>query len=288
MPVRLLQRLPCSTDRLIAVLLVGLLTPPAAGAGATLQPESLAAWKRYVEISEARWRREISDGQRFLGQDFESDAARRRRDLLAGAVLVDHLESLDRGGNPIDVPSATIHHWRGAVFIPGADLGDLVRALEGGEPAAQDDVLAFRVLEAMPDDAIRVFLRLQRKKFVLAVYDTEHLVRFTRHGPSRASSTSTATRITEVANPGTPAEHELPEGQDRGFLWRWNAYWRYEAVAGGVIVECESVSLSRHAPELLWSVIRPMVNSTARESMERTLLTMRGRFSRAGESGHVG
>jgi len=34
-------------------------------------------------------------------------------------------------------------------------------------------------------------------------------------------------------------------GDDRGFLWRLNAYWRYEQVAGGVIAECESITLSR-------------------------------------------
>jgi hypothetical protein len=35
---------------------------------------------------------------------------------------------------------------------------------------------------------------------------------------------STATKIAELADAGTPAEHELPPGEDRGFLWRLNAY----------------------------------------------------------------
>jgi hypothetical protein len=64
-------------------------------------------------------------------------------------------------------------------------------------------------------------------------------------------------------------------GDDRGFLWRLNAYWRYEAVPGGVIAECESVSLSRDVPFGLGLVAGPIIRSTARESMERTLESLR-------------
>jgi hypothetical protein len=92
---------------------------------------------------------------------------------------------------------------------------------------------------------MRIYLRLQRQRFVTVVYNTEHTVTFTRFGNTRAASTSTATRIAEVSDPDTPQERELPLGDDRGFLWRLNAYWRYEEVAGGVIAECESISLSR-------------------------------------------
>jgi hypothetical protein len=82
-----------------------------------------------------------------------------------------------------------------------------------------------------------------------------------------------------VSDPDTPDERELPPGEDRGFLWRLNAYWRYEEVAGGVIAECESISLSREVPSFLRYLISPLVESTARESMERTLVTLRARFA---------
>jgi hypothetical protein len=127
---------------------------------------------------------------------------------------------------------------------------------------------------------MRVFLRVQRTKFVTVVNNTEHTVTFRRHGPTRASSTSTATKIAEVESPNTPRERELKPGDDRGFLWRWNSYWRYEEVAGGVIAECESVSLSRDVPAVVSYVAGPLIRSTARESMERTLATMRTRFGK--------
>ncbi len=43
------------------------------------------------------------------------------------------------------------------------------------------------------------------------------------------------------------AKREKPEGKDRGFLWRLNSYWRYQQVDGGVLVECESLTLSRES-----------------------------------------
>jgi hypothetical protein len=63
--------------------------------------------------------------------------------------------------------------------------------------------------------------------------------------------------------------------EDRGFLWALRAWWRYEAVDGGVLIECESVSLSRSVPYVVRPVIGPMVTRFARESMERTLTSLR-------------
>ena len=72
----------------------------------------------------------------------------------------------------------------------------------------------------------------------------------------------------------------MPEGDDRGFMWRLNSYWRYKQVDDGVLVEVESLTLSRELPAIVGPLIRPIVNSTARESIARTLTSMRARFSR--------
>ena len=84
-----------------------------------------------------------------------------------------------------------------------------------------------------------------------------------------------ATRISEVDQAGTPAEREKKVGSDSGYLWRLNAYWRYEAVNNGVLIECESVSLSRGVPTLLRPFITGVVEGLARESLERTLTGLR-------------
>ncbi|MBA3887322.1 MAG: hypothetical protein H0X67_16560 [Acidobacteria bacterium] len=56
---------------------------------------------------------------------------------------------------------------------------------------------------------------------------------------------------------------------------RLTAYWRFEQAGDGVIVECESVSLSRSVPALLRPVAGPLISRVARESLERTLREVR-------------
>jgi hypothetical protein len=107
------------------------------------------------------------------------------------------------------------------------------------------------------------------------VYNTEHDVRFERVSPLRATSRSVATRIAEVRDSARPDDAEYAPGDDHGFLWRLNAYWRYEQVPGGVIAECESISLSRSVPLLLRPSLGPVVKGVARESLERTLNALR-------------
>jgi hypothetical protein len=239
-------------------------------------PKTLAGWNAYIAATETRIERELgATAPRFLAQDFLATADADRRAVLAGAIVVSPVETLDGGAREIDVPYAMVHHWRGAVFLPRQHLSSLLAALQNGPPPTQkEDVLKSAVLARGPD-RMRVYLQVQRTRFITVVFNTEHNVTFRHFGPSRASSASVATRIAEVENAGTPQEHELPPGQDRGFLWRWNSYWRYEEVAGGVIAECESVSLSRPIPSLLYYAVKPLVDSTARESMERTLIALR-------------
>jgi hypothetical protein len=245
---------------------------------ARLESASLAGWTAYVHATERRLTRQFADGRRFLGIDFDSDAASERAAVLGGQVLVRRLEVPGADGRSIDVPSARVHHWRGAIFVPGVTLADLLAELRrNAPPAGQDDVLASRVLERGPD-RMKVYLKLQRRKIVTVVLDTEHVVTFNTYGLARASTVSVATKIAELENPGTPEERERPQGDDRGFLWKLNAYWRYEQVAGGVIAECESISLSRDAPAVVRYVVEPLIESTAREAMDRTLTSFRTRF----------
>jgi hypothetical protein len=247
---------------------------------ATLKPESVVAWTAYIAATERRLADERGESARFLGIDFEQDASTRRGQILAGKVLITEVPPPTDNGRPVDVPSALVHDWRGAVFIQGVSLDHLLSGLQAAVPP-QDDVLQSSIVERTPDH-LTVFLRLRRSKVVGVIYDTEHRVRFERISPVRAASESTATKIAEVADANTPSEHELTSDNDHGYLWRWNAYWRYEQVPGGVIAECESVSLSRELPVMLF-FLRPIVNGTAQESMARTLLAVKKAYLGAGD-----
>ena len=113
----------------------------------------------------------------------------------------------------------------------------------------------------------RSILRLRRTKFVTVVYDTEYDVDYKRLSPDRALSNSISTKVVEIENAGTPKERALPEGNDSGYMWRLNSYWRYKQFEDGVLVEIESLTLSRNLPAIIGPLIRPIVTSTARESM---------------------
>jgi hypothetical protein len=269
-----------SSRTLVRVTALALIAAPALGAG-DLQREVVSGWTAYVDATERRIATELADGSspsdRFLVQDFMPSASRLRRDVLAGTVVMDKMRPTGKGGDALEVPSALVHHWRGAVFIPGTTLDAVLTSLRAEVPK-QEDVIRSAVL-ARGQDNMRVYLRLQRTKIVTAVYNSEHDVAFRRLGALRASSASRSTRIAEVEHPETAEERELLPGEDRGYLWRLNAYWRYQEVPGGVIAECESLSLSRSVPFVLRLVAGPIINGTGRESMERTLLSLRQHFS---------
>jgi hypothetical protein len=130
-------------------------------------------------------------------------------------------------------------------------------------------------LIARDGDRVRVYMKLRRDSVITVTYNTEHAVEYKQLGSARASSRSVATKIAELTGAGTPQEQEKPQGSDHGFLWKLNAYWRYEQVDGGVLIECESVSLSRSVPMLLKPFVSGTVERIARESLQKTLTGLR-------------
>ena len=238
------------TRTVATILILG--WPSHAGA-AQLRKETIDAWDQYVKATEARIERDLAHAPRPA-------IARPEGELPDGGVIA--------------VPSGLIHHWHGGVFIRGMRLDTFLDALiHPGTPPPQEDVLEARVL-ARSNDALRVYLRLVRKTIITVTYNTEHEMTFRRRAPLFATSRSVATKIAEVEGAGTRDEHELGPGDDRGFLWRLNSYWRYTETNGGVWVQLESLTLSRNLPGPVRSIATPIVNSVARESMTRTLQSM--------------
>ncbi|MCZ6879165.1 MAG: hypothetical protein O7G29_13590, partial [Acidobacteria bacterium] len=231
---------------LLVVLAMGVADSPVMAA--KLQGKTLKAWDEYVRLTEERIEEELNSSTGFLAQDFQSlPKAQMERDAaLSGRILVEKMKTLNSSGRKIKVPAGTIHHWRGSVFIPDVDLERVLAQVRNPaqQEQLQEDVLESRILEES-DDSLRLYLKLVRSKIVTVTYNTEHLIKYQRHGEGLASSRSIATRIVELDQAGTSAEREKPEGKDHGFLWRLNSYWRYQQVDGGVLVECESLTLSR-------------------------------------------
>jgi hypothetical protein len=271
---------PRRLTRFTAAIVITLAGAWPAGA-AELQPRTAEDWQRYVRATEARIDRELASDQRFLGIDFEevSKARAARQTVLSGQVVLARMAEQGHNAEQINVRGGLINHWRGTIFVPRVSLDQVLQELQS--PAVgrhrQQDVLESKVL-SRDGDTSRVYLKLVRKKIVTVTYNTEHEVRYRRLTPTRAASRSVSTKIAEVENAGTPSEREKPIGNDRGFMWRLNSYWRYEQVPGGVIVELESLTLSRDIPFLIRLIAGPIINNIARESMTRTLESMRERL----------
>jgi putative flippase GtrA len=253
----------------------------AANLEATLQAKTIRDFAKYVASVEARRAREIENREPFL--DIERLPADQRARAFAamkrGEVIVTRGAAYESGTNEINIDGGLVNHWRGTVFVPKVKLEQLLKVLQ--EPQTdkhkQEDVLSSRVV-SRDGDSQKVYLRLRRTKFVTVVYDTEYDVDYVKLAPDRAYSNSISTKVIEIENAGTPQERALPEGNDHGYMWRLNSYWRYKQHEDGVLVEIESLTLSRDLPAIIGPLIRPIVNSTARESMTRTLASVRARF----------
>jgi hypothetical protein len=243
------------------------------GQAVDLKPETNAAFSRYVQLSEQRMQNDLQSGP-FLWPDGLPIQQREEvyERLKHGEVVTQRLQTLERGAS-IPVPGGLIHHWMGVVFIPGANLKQTLALLQGYDQHSRiyaPRVLRSKLIQHNRDD-FKVFLRLRETKIVNVVLDTEYDAHYDRLDSTRAYSRSYSTRVAEVEGAGQPGEHEKPVGDDSGFLWRLNSYWRFWEHDGGVYVQLEGISLTRDIPDGLGWLIRPFVTSIPRESLAFTL-----------------
>lgn len=251
---------------------------PSRAAGSSLptklRAETLAAFARDVKLTDERNEKELKRGTALLWIDSlpPTERAAAYAAMKRGEVEIKQLTTLDHD-QPIKCLGGMIHHWVGAVFIPGARLKDVLDVLEDYDHQSVyyfPDVERSRI-ESRDGDHFRVFLRFRRHKVITVVLDTEHDVHYFHDGPGRAHSRSSAVRIAEVENPGQSDERERALGDDGGFLWGMETWWRMEEGDGGVYVQSEVDSLTRDIPTGLGWLIGPFVTSIPKETLAFTL-----------------
>jgi putative flippase GtrA len=241
-----------------------------------LQARTLQAWTAYEQAVDARFAAASPTSTPFYALD-AFGVRDWRSTALSGSVAMAQIERARPGDAEPAVPDGKIHHWTGAIFVPRTSVAavlDRLSRLAGDESKHYEDVIASKLL-SKDGDRYRIFMKLRRSKVITVTYNTEHAVEYRHIGAARAAARSVSTRVAELEEAGTPREREKPVGSDSGYLWRLNAYWRYEAVNGGVAIECESVSLSRAVPMLLRPFVTGTVEGLARESLQRTLVGLR-------------
>jgi hypothetical protein len=253
-----------------------------------LRADTATAFARYVELTEARNSQELRAGSPVFWVDglAEKERTAAYAELLRGQVKLKRLETRE-ADRKLSCPHGLIHHWVGLVFIPGAKLDDVLalqQDYDHHEKYFAPDVERSHI-ESRDGEHFLVSLRFRRHKVVTVVLNTQHDVRYFRDSSTRAHSRSSAVRIAQVENAGHAGEREKSEGNDDGFLWKMETWWRMEERDGGVYVQGEVASLTRDIPVGLGWLIGPFVTSIPRETLTFTLeATRRAVESRRGKS----
>jgi len=248
-----------------------------AALAADLKQKTTDAFNAYVAATEARMAAEVKPDGKFLYPDRPAERpSEEMRDAYArlrrGEILVVRQETqLD--GKDVDVPDGMVHHWVGMVFIPGANLSQVLAVAKDYDHRAElykPEITASHII-AHQGDNFKIFMRLYQKRFTTVVFNTEYDVHWGRVDEKRLYSHSISTRVAQVENPDKPDGPEIPEGHGNGYLWRLNTYWRFEEKDGGVYVQCEALSLSRDIPYALAWLIKPLVTKIPKQSLDRAL-----------------
>jgi len=260
--------------RVFAVALAVLAAPPTATPAADLEPQTLAAFNRYVAIAEARMAKQLSDPGVFLYVNTLPPGERERTydSLKAGEVYMTPLAAQGGSGGDTSVPDGLVHHWLGTVLIPGARLNDVLSLVQDYDH--KQDVYPEVVrshLVSRDGEHFRATMRFREHHVITVTLDTEHDVQYIEVDPTHWYSRSYSTRVSQVENPDKPDERDLPDGQGGGFMWRLDTYWRFVERDGGVYLEVEAISLSRAIPTGLGWLIKPFLTSVPRESLQDTL-----------------
>jgi len=274
---------------LFRCLVVGLLVIPTQAA--ELKPDTAAAFGRYIRANEAAMADDLRSGH-FLCIDRLPDVSRQETyaKLRHGQIYIEQLHTKEEDGKSIQIPGGLVHHWVGVIFIPGATLPQVLAILQdydNHKNVYKPEVRRSKLLEHNGNE-FKVYLQFYRKSIVAVVINVDFDVHYTISGPTRVLSQSYSTRVAEVENPDKPNERELPVGNDHGYVWRLDNYWRIEQKDHGVYVQVESVALSRSIPAIFAWLINPLVRNIPRAVLSNLLnATCRAVMTAEGAAGSI-
>lgn len=262
--------------RTAALFLLAATVSPAAH----LSSKAREAFDRYIATVEPRLARQHAGPETYLAILPREPGLRLQveRGLRAGAVRIEPVH-----GGSWEADGGLLHHWRGAAFVPNASPEEMLALLRDGDHLSRyyaPEVVSSHLLGQQGAGATLAMrfntlaMRFKKQRIVTVVLDAEFTSESGLAG-SRGYSASRSLHIWQVDQPGTAREHRRAEGSDDGFLWRLNSYWSFERQPGGLLMECEAVSLTRSVPAGLGWLIGGILETLPRESLEFTLSATR-------------
>jgi len=230
---------------------------------ANLKTETVSSWNDYLQTAEASLQQRVQPGSCFLWTFENPDRAAKVR---AGEIIA----APAPGPNPKNVPGGLIHHWIGAIFLPGVTIGrvsEVTRDYDRYKDYYHPSVIQSTFV-ARDDATDRFSMRMMNKTFfVKSALDTDYAASYVRLDENRLYSVSRSTRIQEIERLGEAGEHKVPEGEGRGYVWKLFSIARLEQRDQGVYLELEAIALSREIPPAARFFVDPIVRSISRNSM---------------------
>ena len=230
--------------------------------GANLSPQTAKAWEDYVGSVRAQTQARLGASACFLWA--EEDPMRLAR-VRAGEIWASPAD----GPMPRRIPGGLIHHWIGAVFLPGVTLSEVLAVSRDyiRYPQYYPSVVNSRLLAryGATDD----FATLERHQamFSRIAFDGEFTTTYADAGTGRAYSVSSARRLRQVQNYGSRGQAELEPYASKAYLWSLSTISRYWERDGGVYVELEAMGLSRDIPAGLRWIVDPFVRKAAEDAL---------------------
>ena len=232
-----------------------------------LAPQTVAEFDAYTRTVEDSLNERWHGPKNFLAID--DDPANRQR-ILAGEV---YIQPVSPNAIPVSIKDGLIHDWRGAIYLPHTTPQRVLGILQDFDnhkhiyPAIADS----RLVERKGENDLVGYWRLQQKGIVPVILEVEQEAHYAQLGSGKWNCRAYARHITEVDATLFNHGHRYPEGEGHGYLWRLYAYWTLEAVDGGVLAECRTLSLSRDIPESIAWAVAPYIRKTPMQSLTSTL-----------------
>jgi hypothetical protein len=167
-------------------------------------------------VSAAHLTQSAADEFSHYTSDLEARLSRQHADTCLGQSAP---------GTTRNLNGALLHHWRAAAFVPRATPQAMLNLLKDYSHFSTFYAPQVVSAHALTGDGTNatVAMRLQEKKVVTVVLDTEYQVETRLNANGCGYSLSRSTYIRQVDDPGTRHEYHRAEADDDGFLWRLNS-----------------------------------------------------------------
>ena len=252
------------------------LLPPFAAAHEP-KPETLSAFNRYREKTQARMDSDLRAGH-FLYIDRFPESRRQsiEAQLRRGEFYLEQLHTLD-DSQKISVPSGIIHHWVGVAFLQNATLAQTKSILVDYDHQRDNYFPDVRQSKLMSQNGntSEVFLQFYNKTAVTAVFNVHFSSEIRDYSPAQTQIRSCSTRVTEVENYGKPDERELPPADAHGYMWGLCTWWHIEEKSGGTYIQVEAIELSRTVPFALAWFVNPIIRNVPKTFLSHLLSATR-------------